>query len=145
MRIAIICKNVLWCVHEYIIRPLNEWMHWISNWIAWFNNRYTAHWCLSVVCLITWCLFMWLIMFCIKAHVHNTEFIPAKKMSLCEPLCLHGLALILAWIRNHMPSKMSVEISYSSPNFSRCTLEVWEWVSNSIPYLWGIGKLGNAS
>ena len=40
---------------------------------------------------------------------------------------LHGLTLIMAWIGNHMPSKVCDEIAYPFPN---CTVEVWEWISN---------------
>ena len=38
-----------------------------------------------------------------------------------------------AWISNHMPSKIWDEITYSSPNFSSCTPEIWEWI-NVITY-----------
>ena len=42
--------------------------------------------------------------------------------------------LLLAWISNHMPSKMWDGITYPFPNFNGCTVEVWEWVSNFIPH-----------
>ena len=41
----------------------------------------------------------------------------------------HGLTLISAWIRNHMPSKVWDEIIYALPNFSTCVIFNW----NSIP------------
>ena len=46
----------------------------------------------------------------------------------------HGLTLIPAWIRNHMPGIVWDEIFYPLPNFNRCILEVWEWMSNFIPH-----------
>ena len=36
----------------------------------------------------------------------------------------HGLTLMSAWIRNHMPSKVWDEITYPFPNFNGCTVEV---------------------
>ena len=36
--------------------------------------------------------------------------------------------LLLAWISNHMPSKVRDEITYPFPNFS----EVWEWIRDFI-------------
>ena len=53
---------------------------------------------------------------------------------LC-PLYLHGLTLIPAWIRNHMPSKMWDEITYPFPNFNGSTVEVCEWISYFIPHI----------
>ena len=46
----------------------------------------------------------------------------------------HRLILIVAWISNHMPSKVSDEITHPFPNFNGCTVEVWKWVSNFIPH-----------
>ena len=40
------------------------------------------------------------------------------------PFYKHGLTLILAWISNHMPSKMWDEITYPFLNFNGCTVEV---------------------
>ena len=33
-----------------------------------------------------------------------------------------------------MPNKMWDEITYPFPNFNIEAVEVWEWISNSIPY-----------
>ena len=33
-----------------------------------------------------------------------------------------------------MPSKVWDEITYPFPNFNGRTIEVWEWISNFIPY-----------
>ena len=33
-----------------------------------------------------------------------------------------------------MPGKTWDEITYPFPNFSGCTVEVWEWISKFIPY-----------
>ena len=46
----------------------------------------------------------------------------------------HNLTLIQAWICNHMPGKMCDESAYPFPNFSGCTVEVWEWISNFVPH-----------
>ena len=43
------------------------------------------------------------------------------------------LTLIPTWISNHMPSKMSDEITYSFPRFNGCTVEDWKWMSNFAP------------
>ena len=40
------------------------------------------------------------------------------------PFYLHGLTLILAWISNHMASKMWDEITYPFLNFNGATVEV---------------------
>ena len=45
---------------------------------------------------------------------------------------IHNLAIIPAWISNHMLSKVWDEITYPFPNFNGCTVEVWEWISNCI-------------
>ena len=33
-----------------------------------------------------------------------------------------------------MPRKLWDEITYAFPNLNGCTVEVWEWISNIIPY-----------
>ena len=48
------------------------------------------------------------------------------------PFYLYGLTLTLAWISNHMPSKVCVDIIYPIPNFNGATVEVWEWKSNFV-------------
>ena len=48
----------------------------------------------------------------------------------------HGQVMIRnipAWISNHMLSKVWDEVTYPFPNSNGCTVEVWEWISNSIP------------
>ena len=44
------------------------------------------------------------------------------------------LALIQVWISNHMPSKVQDETIYPFPNCNGYAVEVWEWISNFIPY-----------
>ena len=34
-----------------------------------------------------------------------------------------------------MPRKVEDEITYQFPNFSGYTVEVWEWISNLVPYI----------
>ena len=41
-----------------------------------------------------------------------------------------------AWISNYIYCKASDEITYTFPNFNGCTVEVWEWISNSIIHLY---------
>ena len=43
---------------------------------------------------------------------------------------------ILNPISNYMHSKVWDEITYQFPNFNSCTIEVWEWISNSIPHFY---------
>ena len=47
----------------------------------------------------------------------------------------HRWILIRAWISNHMPSNVWDEIVYPIPNFNGTAVEVWGWMSNSIPYI----------
>ena len=55
-------------------------------------------------------------------------------------MSLHGLfsltwfTLILAWISNHMPSKVWGGITNPFSNFNGCTVVVWEWLSNFTPH-----------
>ena len=39
---------------------------------------------------------------------------------------LHDLTLITVWMSYHMPSIVLDEITYPTPNFNSCTVEVWE-------------------
>ena len=43
------------------------------------------------------------------------------------------LSLFL-WISIHMSSKVYDEITYQFLNFNGCTIDVYEWISNFIPY-----------
>ena len=47
------------------------------------------------------------------------------------------LTLIPAWISNHIHYKEWDEITYPFLNFNGVTVEVWEWISNSIPHFTG--------
>ena len=42
-----------------------------------------------------------------------------------------------AWISNYTNYKVLCEITYPFPNFNGTTVEVWEWISNFIPYFIG--------
>ena len=46
----------------------------------------------------------------------------------------HGITLIQAWISNHILNKVWDEITPPFPNFNGATVEVWEWINNSIPH-----------
>ena len=47
------------------------------------------------------------------------------------------LTLIPARISNYIHYKVWGEITYPFPNFHGKTVEVWEWISNFIPYYTG--------
>ena len=51
------------------------------------------------------------------------------------PLLTYSLTLIPAYISNYMPSKVWDEITNPFPEFNGSTGEVWEWISNIIPFL----------
>ena len=55
-------------------------------------------------------------------------------MSPWDPFYQHRLTLILAWISNHMLIKVQDEITFPFPTFRECTVAVWEWMNNLIPY-----------
>ena len=54
------------------------------------------------------------------------------------PFCVHGLALIPAWISNYIHNKVWDKNTYLFPNFNGVAVEVWEWISNSTHTLLGI-------
>ena len=43
-----------------------------------------------------------------------------------SPVKYYALTLIPAWISDHMPSKVVVEITDKFPSFNGATVEVWE-------------------
>ena len=43
--------------------------------------------------------------------------------------------LISAWISNYIQYQVWDEVTYPFPNFNGEAVEVWEWISNSIPHL----------
>ena len=49
----------------------------------------------------------------------------------------YGSTFIPVWISNHAPRKLWDEIIYPLSNFNgfNCTVEVWEWTSNSISHV----------
>ena len=47
------------------------------------------------------------------------------------------LTLIAAWISNYIHYNVWDEITYPYSNFNGSTVEVWEWISNSIPHFAG--------
>ena len=51
-----------------------------------------------------------------------------------RPLLLAWFNLIPAWISGYTHYKVCNEITYPFPDFNRCTVEVWEWISNFIPH-----------
>ena len=61
------------------------------------------------------------------------------------PLYEHRLTLISAWISNYFHYNVWDEITYLFPNFNGCTVEVWEWINNSIHTLPGMWLLIHVS
>ena len=67
----------------------------------------------------------------------------SASQTIMLPFWLH-VTSIPTWI--HIPSKVWDEITYSIPNFNGCTVEVWKWIRNSIPYVtMGVLKLIHVS
>ena len=44
------------------------------------------------------------------------------------------LLALPTWISTYVPTNVWDEIIYPFPNFNRATGEVWEWISNFLPY-----------
>ena len=55
-----------------------------------------------------------------------------------------SLSLIPTCISNYIHYKVWDKITYPFPNFNSCTVEVWEWISNFIPYFLGMWLLIHA-
>ena len=47
---------------------------------------------------------------------------------------IYQYPVLLTRISNHMPGNMGDEITYPFLNFNGCTVEVKEWISNSISH-----------
>ena len=63
---------------------------------------------------------------------YTTRIMDTVRVLLCFVVVwYHGP---IAWISNHMASKVWGEIIYPFPNFNGTTVEVWEWISNFIPH-----------
>ena len=45
-----------------------------------------------------------------------------------DPLYLHGLISIPAWINTYIHDNVWDEINYPFPNFNGCTVEIWVWI-----------------
>ena len=60
-----------------------------------------------------------------------------KAQDFCDPFYYHVLTVIPAWISNCIHYKVWDEITYPFSNFNGATVEVWEWISNSIRHLTG--------
>ena len=50
--------------------------------------------------------------------------------------------LIPTWISNYMNIKVWLDIAYLFPNSIGSIVEIWQWISNFIPYLWYMWLLG---
>ena len=51
------------------------------------------------------------------------------------PICLYGITLIPAWVRNYIHYKIWYKIIYLFPNTNGRNIDIWEWITNSIPQL----------
>ena len=60
---------------------------------------------------------------------------PNASAAIRGPFCYYGLTFIQTWTRNHIPSMVWDEITYSFSNFKGATVEVWQWISDCIPDL----------
>ena len=56
---------------------------------------------------------------------------------LHEPTSCPFWTLIPPWINNYIHLKLWDEITYPFQNFNGYTVEVWEWISNSVPHFTG--------
>ena len=67
-----------------------------------------------------------------NCHFKITAALPRGQWVICidslGPFHYHWLTLITAWITNHIHRKMWNEITSLFPNFSGCTIEIWEWI-----------------
>ena len=67
-------------------------------------------------------------------HIERIMFTSAIYM-YHGPFYIYGLSLFPAWISNHTTSEVGDDMSYQNQNVNGCTDEVWELISNFIPYL----------
>ena len=51
------------------------------------------------------------------------------------PFYYHGLALVPAWMADHMLSRFGEQITYLFPNFNGATDGVWEWTGDFISHI----------
>ena len=59
------------------------------------------------------------------------------RITLHKPGLLNWHGLTLPWISNFIHDYGWDEITYAFTNINGCTLEVWIWISNFIPYFTG--------
>ena len=74
----------------------------------------------------------WLCYLKVWLKTRNSESHLQKQHNM-GPLYQHVLMLIPVWISNYIHYKVWDEITYPFQNFNGCIVEVWEWISNSIP------------
>ena len=79
----------------------------------------------------------WVNLVVFMALKRKTRSIQCYGWWLFCPLLLICFNLIPAWISNYVHDKVWNEMTYTLPNFSGCTVEVWEWISNFIPHFTG--------
>ena len=62
---------------------------------------------------------------------------PVTLQYTCGPFHYRGLTLIPALMNDYIHYKMWDEITYPFLNFNGATVEVWEWITNSISHFTG--------
>ena len=64
----------------------------------------------------------------------HIKFKPSKPGA---PFTDHGFILFPAWVSDYIHYKVRVEVTYSFPNFTGATVEVWECMNYFIPHFTG--------
>ena len=97
-------------------------------WYWWYRSL-----ALVTTTAVTTKLASWPVSVRIIAGLMRWSWMLIKSKSI-KTIYQHGLTLIPAWIINYIHKKVWNEIAYSFSNFNRASIEVWEWISNFIPY-----------
>ena len=63
--------------------------------------------------------------------VHQQIFVACDMVHSRGPLYWHAYPVIPKWDVHY---KIWDVITYPFPNFSYCTIEIWEWINNCIPH-----------
>ena len=117
----------LYIFAHYWSMPYYRQYHKLFNWL-WVN----------------WYCYSWIeINTLIKAFQYDF-FLPLRRgipdmqrPSYVIPMVADGLTLIPTMISNHIHYKIWDEITNPVANFNDVAIEVWEWISNFVPYFTG--------
>ena len=102
------------CIFLFCIEHCGIWIRCILGFVELFLEfRFALLWCVLLLSVTIW----------------------LYTCRIWDPFYWHGVNSIQAWIINHMASNVWDEITqYPFSNFSGCTVDVWEWISNFIPH-----------